>query len=217
MRHIDLTGQTFGRLTALEYKGNGKWLCQCQCGNTIEALIGNLKSGHTQSCGCLKNKASSHIGEKFGSLTVKEVKYFKTSDDGKGYTKCRCICDCGRTKTLRLDSLLAGHTTTCGQCKVEEYKEKRVKALKNKEFLQGTQVGKIKFDKKPIKTNKSGVTGVNWDKTRGKWMAGIRFQGKKYNLGRFENIADAISARKEAEKAIFGSFIKWYTKFKKED
>lgn len=217
MKRKDLTGQTFGRLTAIEYKGNGKWLCQCQCGNTIEVFTENLTSGHTKSCGCLKDKASSHIGETYGSLTIKEVKYIKTSDDGKGYTKCRCICDCGRTKTLRLDSLLARDVTTCGNCKIDEFKKKRTKSLKEKEFIQGTQVSKIKFDKKPSKVNKSGVTGVNWDKSRGKWMAGIRFQGKKYNLGRFDDIADAISARKEAEKAIFGSFIEWYTKFKKEE
>lgn len=90
------------------------------------------------------------------------------------------------------------------------------RALKDKDFLQGTQVSKIKLDKKPSKLNRSGVTGVNWDKSRGKWMAGIRFQGKKYNLGRFDDIADAISARKEAEKAIFGSFLDWYKNFKEE-
>lgn len=217
MKRKDLTGQTFGRLTALEYKENGKWLCQCQCGNTTEVFTENLTSGHTKSCGCLKDKASSYIGETYGSLTIKEVKYIKTSDDGKGYTKCRCLCGCGRTKTIRLDSLLAGDVTTCGNCKIDEFKKKRTKSLKEKEFIQGTQVGKIKFDKKPIKANKSGVTGVNWDKSRGKWMAGIRFQGKRYNLGRFDDISDAISARKEAEKAIFGSFIEWYTKFKEEE
>lgn len=216
MKRKDLTGQTFGRLTALEYKGNGKWLCLCQCGNSIEVFTENLTSSHTKSCGCLKDKASSYIGETYGSLTIKEVKYIKTSEDGKGYTKCRCICDCGRTKTLRLDSLLAGHVTTCGQCKIDEYKKKRAKALKDKDFLQGTQVSKIKLDKKPSKVNRSGVTGVNWDKSRGKWMASIRFQGKKYNLGRFDDIADAISARKEAEKAIFGSFLDWYKNFKEE-
>jgi hypothetical protein len=73
----------------------------------------------------------------------------------------------------------------------------------------------VKLDKTPGKANKSGVVGVNWDKSRGKWQASIRFQGHKYNLGRFDFIQDAIDARKEAEKQIFGGFIKWYELNKK--
>lgn len=55
-------GQTYGRLTVLEYAGkeaNGStafchvWRCQCQCG-TIKVVKGyKLASGRIQSCGCL--------------------------------------------------------------------------------------------------------------------------------------------------------------------
>ena len=41
-------------------------------------------------------------------------------------------------------------------------------------------------------------------------MANIRFQGKRYNLGRFDHIQDAIDAREAAEKEIFGDFLTWY-------
>lgn len=44
--------------------------------------------------------------------------------------------------------------------------------------------------------NKSGVTGVMWDRHRGKWSAAIG--GTK--LGRFESKSAAISARRMAEK-----------------
>jgi hypothetical protein len=56
---------------------------------------------------------------------------------------------------------------------------------------------------------------VCWDKSRGKWKADIRFRGKKYNLGRFDDINDAIEARKEAEKQLFGNFLEWYEEYKK--
>lgn len=54
---IDLTGQVFGKLTAVEYipgKPRGKWRCSCECGS--ESLVGasTLKAGATQSCGCSK-------------------------------------------------------------------------------------------------------------------------------------------------------------------
>lgn len=56
---IDLTGQKFNHLTVIkrdgsDIRGEAKWLCQCDCGNPnlISVLGSNLRTGHTQSCGC---------------------------------------------------------------------------------------------------------------------------------------------------------------------
>jgi hypothetical protein len=48
----DHTGKRFGRLVALRYVGDYKYLCQCDCGNTATLLSINFTSGHTTSCGC---------------------------------------------------------------------------------------------------------------------------------------------------------------------
>lgn len=48
--------------------------------------------------------------------------------------------------------------------------------------------------------NTSGVTGVGWYKRTGMWTAEIGVGGKKVRLGTFKHKADAISARKQAEK-----------------
>lgn len=61
----DLTGQRFGRLTALEYAGSGgkqnsaRWRCRCRCDCGRETLVtaANLKNGHTTSCGCVQAAA----------------------------------------------------------------------------------------------------------------------------------------------------------------
>ena len=52
---IDLTGQKFGRLTAIYAVtwGPTKWMTRCDCGNESIVAQGNLRNGHTQSCGCL--------------------------------------------------------------------------------------------------------------------------------------------------------------------
>jgi hypothetical protein len=57
-RFIDLTGMSFSRLTVLSRAENSKgkhsrWLCQCECGNITIVQSGNLRNGHTRSCGCL--------------------------------------------------------------------------------------------------------------------------------------------------------------------
>lgn len=47
-------------------------------------------------------------------------------------------------------------------------------------------------------TNKSGFTGINWDKETSKWTARIMINYKTLFLGCYEGLDDAIEARKEA-------------------
>lgn len=59
-RHIDLTGQKFGRLTVIketrDKKGWLVWLCQCECGNLTKVPASALIRGRTKSCGCGKGR-----------------------------------------------------------------------------------------------------------------------------------------------------------------
>lgn len=55
---IDLTGQRFGKLAAIEpterrCSESIVWRCLCDCGNEVYARATSLRSGHTKSCGCL--------------------------------------------------------------------------------------------------------------------------------------------------------------------
>jgi hypothetical protein len=57
-------GIRFGRLTLIgKTKRNGRsaWSCQCECGNSIEALQDNLGGGKTRSCGCLSKERRSEV------------------------------------------------------------------------------------------------------------------------------------------------------------
>ncbi|AUR94277.1 AP2/ERF domain protein [Vibrio phage 1.193.O._10N.286.52.C6] len=48
--------------------------------------------------------------------------------------------------------------------------------------------------------NKSGHTGVSWNKGAGKWEAYIWKDSKKYNLGLHDNLQDAITIRLKKEE-----------------
>jgi len=70
MKLINLAGKVFGRLTVIQQlssqRGHIRWLCQCLCGEILPVQGTNLKSGASQSCGCLKNEVTSKIKSKHG-------------------------------------------------------------------------------------------------------------------------------------------------------
>ena len=62
----DLTGQKFGRLTVIERAENAqwggtRWKCHCDCGNLCVIQAGNLSSGSTKSCGCIKSENAAKL------------------------------------------------------------------------------------------------------------------------------------------------------------
>lgn len=50
------------------------------------------------------------------------------------------------------------------------------------------------------KDNSSGVPGVSWSKERGKWLVNISAEKGARYVGTFDRKADAIAARKDAER-----------------
>ena len=63
----NLAGKKFGHLTVLyespqrDSHGSVMWVCECDCGNITPPLYGgNLRRGHTTSCGCKKLKHGQH-------------------------------------------------------------------------------------------------------------------------------------------------------------
>lgn len=59
-----LIGQVFGRLTVVSSagsnpRGNRMWRCRCSCGGETVTITNLLRSGHTQSCGCLQRERTS--------------------------------------------------------------------------------------------------------------------------------------------------------------
>lgn len=61
-----MKGLVFGRLEVMEMAGNDRhmnllWLCRCQCGKEKIIKGSSLRSGATQSCGCLRDQIARTI------------------------------------------------------------------------------------------------------------------------------------------------------------
>lgn len=107
----DLTGQKFGKLTAIENTGkktNDKyvWKCLCDCGNYTEVHSANLKNGSVRSCGCLHLQKVDLTGQKFGKLVALSYNQEKA--------KWLCQCDCGNITFVSSSNLNSGGTQSCG-------------------------------------------------------------------------------------------------------
>ena len=154
-------------------------------------------------------KLNDLSGKRFGRLTV--LSRAKT-DKKEVYWLCQC--DCGKRKKIRGGLLTTKDkkrmTRSCGclikeSCSARQYllNEKAKKA--NKPFFdleKGTYVRIISSKKLP-RTNTSGVKGVSFEKSRGKWRASLKFKGKNVLNKRFDDFDDAVKARKNAEEEYF--------------
>ena len=135
---IDITGQQFGKLTALDYIGSGKWRCSCDCGNETIIRGANLKNGHCKSCGCIID-VEDLTGRKFGKLIA--LKLIKKPDRfGRQWPYWECTCDCGKTTTVLARSLKSGSTQSCG-CLIGEVQrgDARCNARKTKHCINELQ------------------------------------------------------------------------------
>lgn len=206
LNRIDLTGRRSGMLVAIRptekrTKTNGVyWECKCDCGVTKLVAASEISKQGTKSCGCqikalLYKRALQLEGQRFGHLVALERSEERASN-GKILWKCQC--DCGNITYVNASSLTAGITKSCG-CLVQSLL-KTAPAIVN-----GTSPYKF-IDPKPTVKSQTGVLGVYYN--QGKYIAGMRFQGRQVLLKSFDNIEDAIAARKAAEEKYHQPLLK---------
>lgn len=207
----DLTGQRFGKLVALSPTekrrddGSVVWRCRCDCGREAEVSARRLTRGKVRSCGCLSHPPRKNYTDvQFGRLTV--TGYAGTAKDlGKSGTAnfWRCRCACGRETVVSQTELQNGGTQSCGCLQKERVKESLL-------LVEDTSVAILSrgLGHPPRKDNTSGHTGV-FCRRDGKWIASISFRKKRYYLGCFNTLEEAVRAREQGEQ-MHEDFLSWY-------
>lgn len=142
-------GHHYGRLTVIERSGqqnDGKWLwrCRCNCGSECIVLGKDLRSGNTQSCGCLRRELAStqhlvdEVGHRFGKLIV-------VCRAGNDYpVRWRCRCDCGNETIVRAEALRSGNTRSCGCLHELPFGVSALRSL-YKSYIHGAQQRDLAF------------------------------------------------------------------------
>src|SRR6266566_5798967 len=77
----------YGRLTPVKCLGIVKrqlrYLWKCDCGNVMESTVANVRSGTTQSCGCLGRERVSAARRLNSGDSVRNLRFAKTAHDAK--------------------------------------------------------------------------------------------------------------------------------------
>ena len=100
----------------LTSRGERKWFCRCACGTERYVLERALKSGSSQSCGCLRKEklyeARAHdlLGKTFGELTVLSKSQSRHNSGGVWWI---CRCTCGEIYECQGTHLVMGRRTHC--------------------------------------------------------------------------------------------------------
>ena len=119
---LDMTGQRFGRLVALEEAGNDKhgkkrWLFQCDCGNTKVIGGAQVRKGATTSCGCFQRESTAKrntqdiSGQTFARLTAIRATGRKRHGANNEW---EFRCECGNLVYSTVHAVKSGNTNSCG-------------------------------------------------------------------------------------------------------
>lgn len=214
-----LTGEVFERLTVLEETGDvgrrGKhYLCRCDCGNTTLAWHDSLVRSEKRSCGCLFRDSVE-----------------KSKEDGRNNRNSRhplydrfrkMISRCYNPKDGVYESYGAQGIQVCnewlgpegfatfllemGLPPEESFTLDRIDPYGNysKENCRWASKSMQVFNRRDTSQYR---TGVSLSESGKRFRAYISFNKKKYNLGTYDTVEEAIEAREVAELYYYGELL----------
>jgi len=74
------------------------------------------------------------------------------------------------------------------------------------ENLRAADNSKNMMNRKAMRNNTSGHKNVYWDKEFGKWAVKIRLNKKLHNLGRFNDMNEAVAAAHTGREKLHGEY-----------
>ena len=214
-------------------KPNGQheaqWLCQCDCiDKNICIILGtSLKNGNTTSCGCVHRTQAALNGQQSRKGNVYELnlkdkyglygigycsntnaKYYFDMDD---YNK---ICEHTWGEHIlqsgyhALETNIDDIITRMSWIIVGKYYDHEDRnPLNNRKYnLRKASFSENAQNISRRKDNKSGVTGVFYNKKDCRWSAYINVNKKRLMLGCYVDKTNAIKVRLNAEVKYYGEF-----------
>jgi len=202
-------GERYGRLTVKQsFVGtvNGHRNCEvvCDCGKVKYAVIRDVVLARVVSCGC-KRLEGMYIHGMYKSRPFSIYGHMKRRCDtpkeaGYPYYGGRGISYDPKWGTFE------GFWEDMSEGYSDELELDRIDPNKNycKENCRWANQEIQCFNTRKRIDNKSGKSGVSWDKKSGRWHVYINIHSRRYNLGTYGDLELAILIREEAEIKYYG-------------
>jgi len=210
---MDLVGVVFERLTVLEKdplrdsNGSSKWICKCECGTIKSVLHGNLRSGHTKSCGCIHKESSTSHGLSKHPL-YKVYMYMKK--------RCNNIKDTGYARYGGRGIKVCDSWLESFENFYEDMKDGYKKGLEldrrdnnkgySKENCRWVTSAQNNMNRGSFKNSSSKYKGVTKVKSSNTYKARIYKGGKTYNLGTFTCEKEAAEVYNKKALELFKEY-----------
>jgi hypothetical protein len=207
-KRIDLTGNRYGRLTVLHYvekkSFRPRWLCKCDCGNIKETYGFSLKSGDTQSCGCLAIERTKEVNTIHGDSTNKGIHplyrvwsnmlsrcsnpkvEFYANYGGRGIVVCKEWLNYVPFKEWAMSN---GYNSGL---EIDRINNNSNYSPENCRWVTGSINSRNRRSKEG---STSKYIGVGFDKYKNKWKASLKLFGKTKHIGNYLTELEAALAR----------------------
>lgn len=219
------------------------WRCICKCGKEVEYPATRLLTGNTLSCGCLKGEHFKAVNKYYGGTSLRQsieeqVHSTRATSGYTGVTK-------KRDKWQAHIKYKGQHFSLGCYTKLEDAVKARARgkelvqmdALGLLDFYEELHKddpalpdrAKVRAENKQSKqeladssiiravrsNNTSGYPGVS--RKRNKWSVKITWQRVTYPLGAYDEIEEAITVKKEAERLLSDDPQQFQKKYSKQE
>lgn len=171
---INITGEKFGRLTAIRptqiRSGSSVvWQCECECGLSVNASLNHLRAGRTQSCGCIRGGANHYKWnpkltredrESRGRQANKTRNWRNKVFERDNYTCVICRQRGGRLNAHHLNSwdthederfLVSNGVTLCRQDHISFHKKYGYGENTKEQFSEYVEINRTQENKIPLR------------------------------------------------------------------
>lgn len=216
-RVLDITGEKYGKLTAVEFYTRDKhnkrvWVCLCDCGKQVNIALDSLRSGKTRSCGCLKTAMMVDRNTTHGKARTSEHSVWlsaKARTTNPNNAQAKDYLGRGIIMEEPWFSSFECFLEDMGVKPTPQHSIERIDV--NGNYCKGNCIWATievqAYNKRKSILNTSGRTGVHWNKGKEKWEATICKDSKHIYLGSYIDFELACLIRSEAELKYHG-FIK---------
>jgi AP2 domain len=209
----DISGQKFGRLTAVRPVGkkNGLtiWLFSCRCGGRKKTRLSQATTGVTRSCGCLNNESRARNSRAHRKHGMYDSAEFRICQGAKN----RCSDPkrpnyAGKGIKFRFKSFEEFYREL-GPRPTPKHTLDRIRTKEHYEpgNCRWITVQQQSWNRGKFRGNYSSkYKGVSRSRNETRWQACICQDGRKHRLGSFVSEVEAATAYDEAALIRFGPY-----------